>query len=205
MREITTSSLKKIEAKKKKRNQLILGIILVLIMLFSTLGYSFIGKNEQHSEEQSNLINYNGFEFANQNGYWILDNGNFKFVFKYNPKEIEKLNYSSYEIKKANYYSNKPLYIFSESFEAEQEISTNLYPFVQRMQHACLNSSSFKEKCDENLPVKSCENNFIIISSENSSSSTNILQNKSCVFINGPFENLTKITDEFLFNVLGIK
>ena len=66
------------------------------------------------------------------------------------------------------------------------------------MQIACLDSA----KCPENLPIKTCEDNFIIIEEKNK---TAITQENKCIFIQGAKENLTKITDEFLFKVIGIR
>ena len=75
---------------KKKTNrtkQLILGGILVAVMFVSVLGYAFQGKEDDESKK----IIYNRVEFLNQNGFWLLDLGQFQFVFKYNPKEVEKI------------------------------------------------------------------------------------------------------------------
>ena len=66
MRGITT---KYQESNKKKRNQLILSIALVLIMLFSILGYSFTGRGNNNTKE----INYNGFDFKKQGNSWVLN------------------------------------------------------------------------------------------------------------------------------------
>ena len=57
-------------------------------------------------------------------------------------------------------------------------------------------------ECKEDFPVKDCENNFVIIRESND---TKIVQEKNCVFIQGEKENLTQITDEFLFNVFEIR
>ena len=97
-------------------------------------------------------------------------------------------------------YKNKPLYIFSEDSEAELEIYRNLFyqnQIVQRFQEACPEG----EKCEKNIPTKTCDDNFIIIK-ENEKSE--IIQEKNCVFIRGEVGNLTKSSDEFLFKILGI-
>ena len=57
------------------------------------------------------------------------------------------------------------------------------------------------ENCEEDYPIKTCDDNFIIIKENNN---TGIIQSESCVFIQGQQENLTMITDEFLFKVFGI-
>ena len=39
----------------------------------------------------------------------------------------------------------------------------------------------------------------------NENSKTEIVQNNNCVFIHGSAENLIKLTDQFLFKIMGIK
>ena len=182
------------EGKRKRRNGMIIGLILVGVMLFSVLGYAFRGGGNDDVEK----LNYNGFEFVEQNGFWFTSIENFQFAFRYNPQQVEEIDS---ELKYLENYYGKPLYISSENSEAELEIYRNLFyqnQIVQRMQSACLE----EEECDENLPVKTCENNFIIIKKNNNSE---IIQEENCVFIKGGEENLTKITDEFLFKILGIR
>ncbi|MFH1326738.1 MAG: hypothetical protein ABIH59_01260 [archaeon] len=198
MRKITT---RKDKEKKKRRTQIIVGVILVGVMLFSVLGYSFQGQEEPVSK----TVNYKGFEFFPQNNFWFLEMGSFQFLFKYNPKEVPNIDK---EINKLSSYANKPLYISSSNQEAEFEIYNNLDQVILRRQYACLNlgniSSNAYEpiECAEELPIKTCEDNFIIIQE---SDVQEIAQEGNCVFIKGPIENLTKITDEFLFKIIGIE
>lgn len=180
------------ETKKHRRNQITIGVILIFVMFGSVFG---IVVGSFGKENDSKKINYNGYEFIKQNNFWVLNLGDFQFAFKYNPNEVEKIDS---ELEYLNHYYDKPLYISSENSEATSEIYTNLNQIVQRMQSACLE----KEGCEENLPVKTCENNFIIITKSNE---TKIIQNESCVFIQGAEENLTKISDEFLFKIMGIR
>jgi len=189
MRRLTT---KQEEAKKKKRNSLIIGIVLVFVMLFSVLGYSFMG---QEKEEDSQKVIYNGFEFNNLYGYWDLTIGNSQFLFKYNPEEVEKINS---ELNTLESYYQKPLYISSENQEAEYEVYKNLNNIVLRSQNACFD----EQNCEEGLPVKTCADNFIII---REAPISNIAQEENCVFISGLQENLTRITDEFLFKIIGVE
>jgi len=183
------------EARKKKRNQLIVGFALIFIMLLSVLGYSFSGGNESTTK-----IKYNGFNFIKQDDFWILNMKNFNFIFKNNPNQVEKINS---DLKNLENYYGKPLYMYSKNYDAELEIYKNLFYYnqiVQRMQDACLEGN--QTDCDETLPVKNCEDNFIIIKENNE---TKIIQENNCVFIEGKQEELTKITDEFLFKILGIE
>ena len=180
------------EGKKQRKNQIIIGSILIFVMFGSVFGV-IVGSFG--NQESSNSVNYNGFEFIRQSNYWILEIGDFKFIFKYNPNEVQEIET---EVKFLNNYNGKPLYISSENPEATSEIVSNLKQIALRMQNACLNETN----CGEDRPTKTCENNFIIIRENNF---TNIVQEDNCVFIQGPQENLTMISDEFLFHILGVR
>ena len=150
--------------------------------------------NPAPSKGNSNeRINYNGFEFTEQNGFWILNKDNTNFIFRFNPNQVEKIDS---ELKPLANYESKPLYFNSENVLAESEIRTNLAQFVEKMQSACL-----EEECDESSQIRTCENNFIIIRE----GSKKISQEGNCVFIEGKTDDLTKLTDEFLFKILGIE
>jgi len=180
------------ETKKQKRNQVIIGVILIFVMFGSVFGVivGSFGKNSSLKK-----ISYNSYEFVKQNNFWVLNLGDFEFAFRYNPNEVEKIDS---KLEYLNHYYDKPLYISSENNEATSEIALNLDQITLRIQPACLE----EEGCEENLPVKTCENNFIIITKSNESK---ITQNESCVFIQGAEENLTKLSDEFLFKIMGIR
>lgn len=191
------------EKKKQKRNQTIVSVFLVVVLFGSVFG---VIVNSFGSGENSQRVIYNGLEFTEQNGFWVLENKNTEFVFKYNPNEIEKIDSN---INALESYYNKPLYVYSDSEEAEIEVYRNLFynvQIAQRVQRACLNDTNISVgvelDCEESLPLKTCDDNFVIISK---SDKPGIVQDKSCVFIIGDEENLTRITDEFLFKILNIR
>jgi len=182
------------EAKRKKRNQIILGVCLALIMVLSTLGFALQGGIGNTSSDQTsgNETEYNGFKFVNQNGLWVLGN----FVFLYVPQQVEDIGSG---IKPASNYQGKPAYVYSEDEGAEIEVAVNLEQVAQRVQKACPEDTV----CDDNLPVKTCNDNFIIIRESNISNS--IRQENNCVFIRGQKEQLTALADQFLFKTLGVR
>lgn len=185
------------EEKKRRRNQFLIGGILILVMVLSVIGYSFRSENENSGNSEK--IIYNGLEFAKINGFWTTKIGNIQFAFKYNPNETESINS---QVNYLNNYTNKPLYISSENSESDSEIYKNLFytnEIVQRVQYACLEGG----KCtDESLPIKTCVDNFIIIKEKENNE---VRQEKNCVFIEGKKEDLTKLTDSFLFKITGIQ
>jgi len=179
------------EAKKQKKNQITIGVILIIVMFGSVFGIFF----GSWGGEESSKVDYNGFEFVKESNFWTLELGDFDFIFKYNPNEVQEIET---EVKYLNNYYGKVLYLSSENSEATYEIASNLDLITLRIQPACLNESV----CEGNLPTKTCEDNFIIIEEKNQ---TNIIQDNNCVFIQGPQENLTMISDEFLFHILGVR
>jgi hypothetical protein len=191
MRKITS---KKIESKKEKIKQIVVGSLLVFIMILSTVGFSLNNTGENKQEK----IIYNNIEFLREENLWNAKIGNFNFIFEYNPKETEKINE---ELNYADRYINLPLYIYSENPDATTEIYKNLFYYnriVERVQEAC----PVGETCDPEIPVKNCSNNFIIIKK---SGENIITQEENCVFISGEERELVKMTDSFLFNILGIQ
>ena len=187
---------KKQGEKEKKRNQIVVGVILIAVMFFSVLGYSLNGAEKNGAIQ----IDYHGFKFTQDTStnLWDISKGDFNFSFEYNPFEVGVVNTT---LNSLNDYNGKPLYISSGNSEAAMEIYRNLFyqnQVVQRVQEACLNG----EKCSGDFPVKTCDDNFIIIQESNS---PEIKQQGNCVFIKGTAENLSKMSDSFLLKIIGIQ
>src|SRR3989344_1575313 len=179
------------EDSKKRTTQFIVGGILIFIMLFSTLGYAFGGG----SGGTSNAVKYNGYIFENVNGLWVLDKGGINFVFLYNPKETNDIVST---VKPINNYYSKPIYYSSKNNDATYELGRNLESVALRFLPACVEG----EECEGDLPIKNCEDNFIIIEE---SDTNEIIQDNNCVYLKGNQEEMVKVVDEFLFKILGVK
>ena len=180
--------------KSERQKQIIVSVILIGILLVSTVGFAFQG-TDNSEENNQNTIKYNGYDFIEQSGYWLTEIQDVSFIFQYNPEQIQNTN--SFINLLDNYY-DKPLYIHSQNSLAESEIYSNLGQLVVRVQRACLEGS---ECSYEDVPIKTCEENFVIIKQAEESK---ITQEQNCVTIQGPESELTKLTDEFLFNMLSI-
>ena len=183
MRKLTS---KKDEEKRAKRNKMILSLFLIFIMFFSVAEYAFFSNpgNIETSGNQTNSMTYNGFKFTSQNGYWILNKDGTNFIFRYNPNQVELVNSTLNPIQT---YFGKPLYIKTQNVPSEAEIRTNLAPFV--------NGIIVTDKED-------CSDNTLIIETKNQS---RIYLKENCVYIEGGESELTRLTDEFLFKILGIR
>ena len=193
MRKITN---KEKYAKKQKRNQLILGLGLVFVMLMSVIGYGFVGRPSEDNNSAEKIV-VNGVEFVNTNGLYGTELGGVQVVLSNNPKEVYQIEEN---IHYANSYTGLPLYVSSNNDLATREIYSTYIQIAQRIQNACLINDTTIE-CEENFPTKDCTNNFIIIRKSNE---TSVVQEDNCLFISGPSENLINITDGFLLKSLGI-
>lgn len=179
-----------------KRNKMLIGILLGSVMILSSIGFAIqsrLSSNAGAGTGSSDQVSYNGFNFVYQNGLWILGS----LVFTYNPNQID-LTIPESSLSGISGYQGKTLYISSESPEARNEIYLNMINYVDRVQEACPEG----KKCAVDIPVKTCADNFIIIAESNSSS---INQQNGCVYIKGNGVDLVKVSDEFLFRVLGIR
>jgi hypothetical protein len=180
------------EERKTKRNQLLVGGFLIVIITISTLGYSFMGGEKERTEK----MNYNGFKFVKQGNFWITSAQGLQFSFLYPPNETQSLKPAT-NLTLGDYYS-KPLYLSSDNNEAEYEIYRNLQGIVLRTQEACLKETG----CKEGLPIKSCQDNFILVQEAEYIS---VEQQENCVLIKAPKAELAKATDRFLFSIIGIQ
>lgn len=172
MRKLLTKE--ELEKKRKFRNSII-SISLLLIMLFSTLGYSFLSNTSPQNEE--NDINSD------------------KIAFQYGGKDFALL--SSYdEIKNISVdislipemYSGKILYIVSKNTGVAQEIAYSLGKLSSRVQMACYGA------CEEDLPEKNCTDNLIIWEE---SQESRVFQEDNCIFIEGDMRTV----DAFIYSL----
>ena len=192
--EIRKIETREVIEKKKTRNKLIIGIILVGVMITSTVGFAFLNNPQSSAKTEKSI--YNGYEFfLNNNGFWQANIQGYDFQFQYSPNETQLVSLGV----DFSFYAKKPLYFSSESPEAAAEIGSNLGRFLPRMQEACLLGAS----CEKDIPEKNCTaDNMIIIREGNESS---FIQEENCVFISGPYSDLVKLSDAFLYKILGVK
>ena len=179
------------KGKKEKRNRIIIGIILVGVMLLSTAGYAFFGGEKSNVEK----LDYKGIKFSlGDDGLWHFLIQEQEFATTNNPKETE--NISSNINLKINDYSQKVLYFSQDSDnQGLQEIARNIERFTTRMWKACL------DNCSEDLPIKNCSENIIII---RESSESLIKQEENCVYILFNENDAIRASDAFIFKILGI-
>lgn len=186
--------------RKVKRNQLIVGIVLVGLMLLSTAGYAFMDRTDSSSTNQ-NAINYKGIVFTRTSEYWNFQLNNLDFTTLYNPEEVKDINPLVYL--SLQDYSGKPIYYVTEPSDAESEFARNLDTrIVLRMQKACIPDVNCT---DPNLPMKNCSvDNLIVIKEPSKNEDEKVYQENKCIFIVSKYSNQTRYADAVLYKILGV-
>lgn len=180
--------------RKDKRNKIILGIFLIIVMLFSVIGYSFMSGDEVSEKK----LKYGGVEFVLDNAErWNFQIGGNWFNTRFNPEETKDIFVPVVSLQE---YTNNPLYLSIESDwknEIKQEIFLNLNSFLTRIQDACLDDT-----CSEDYPIKNCEEDKIIVVEVGEI--VEIKGEGNCILITAPEEEMVKSIDAVLFKILGI-
>jgi hypothetical protein len=190
--------LSKAESERKnRRNQIVIGIILIGLMTLSTAGYAITSNSDN---KDSKPVEYNGVTFTRSSDYWSFNSNGYDFLTKYNPEETKDIQISNKILLED--YKNKPLYFATLSGVPDIEIARNLNERIAlRIQSACISENN----CTQDLPLKDCSlDNIIVIKEPLTNQSEMIYQDEKCIFIRANELNQTKYADAFLFNLLGI-
>lgn len=186
------------QAKKKRNNQIIIGVVMIALLVLSTLGFALLNKDSNDTQSatgQGETQTINGFTFEKQSGYWVTQiNGRINVFFNL-PSELNDTNINITHT--IGSFANKPLY-FTQSSTIRDHIAGNLYPeYILRINNACLEN----ETCvNETYPIKNCATDNIIVFKE-SSEQTNVYQKQNCIYIEG---DVTKGADRFLYRIFTI-
>lgn len=198
MQRIETSEQKE---KREKRRQMITGVVLVVILLLSTAGYSIMDRSKENAAEKER---YNNFEFVSSGELWRLQGSSLST--RYLPGEVENISYSA--ALQQGQFAGRDVYFvaFSEGAKiAANEIARNL-PAL-RFQLACLPEQANMSECAD-LPVKNCGSIVLAIDEKRlnntSSMQERIYQQENCIFLEVSTKNLIRAADRVLFGIYGV-
>ncbi len=179
------------QEKKDKRNRFIIGVILIGLMLLSTVGYALY---ETGSKKVSSK-QYNGVDFLFSNGKWYFEMDGRVFSTYFNPEDTENISIAG-SMKLGDYTNQALFFSVGSSQDAIQEITSNLGNLVTRTQYVCI------EDCEEDLPIKNCSEGNIIITLD--VNQTSVKQEDKCVYLLASNEEMIRVSDAFIFKLLGI-
>lgn len=192
------------EEKEKKdiRNRRIMGIVLGLIMLFSTAGYFVF----DFSTSKTNTIEENGITFKqSESGGWDFSYGGNNYNSIYLPSQTR--NISMLASKSISNFYNFPLYFSAMPIEdisqaAVQEIWKNIGSVTSRSipTYACM-----EDNCSEIYPVKNCANDNVIVFKQSITNSSTITSDQKCIIVIYTYLEEDQVADALLYGLLGIK
>lgn len=182
------------EKKRERKGRIIISVLLLSIMVLSVFGIivDSIGKSEKNS---GNII-YNGVEFfSNQERFFFQIKG-VDFTILNFPSNLTGIIIPN-DLNTIEHYSDAPLYVYSKDRNIESQIYYNFNDFSSRIQPGCVEN----EECYGDFPIKTCENNFILVLQ---GEEVNITQKENCVFIRAPKEEMQRALDAFFLKITGV-
>lgn len=180
-------SAKEREKRERKKQQILSGVI-IFVLLLSIAGYATFSNINENKRE---IRNYNGFELYEDNGLWKTELNGEEFKFYNLPTDLvfsTEINVTLADIQ------GEPIY-FVGSYPST--IIDNLRVIVLRMQGACIENWIC---LNENYPIKNCSEDNILIFAE--SEESKIYQEENCIYLEG---NLNEVSDKFIYKLLGIE
>ena len=202
------NAMKKIETqeerdKKTKKNQIIIGVLLIGLMVLSTAGFALMNTTHSGGSGQNydyETREYNGIEFIRQDSFWATQINGKTYAFVYLHDEIEDVDIAITNT--LTDYLNSPLYIVNGNGTREI-IAFNMLPeFALRVNDACLDEATCES---DEYPIKSCLHDNIIVFKDDDPESTRVTrvyQENNCIIIEG---DKAKGADKFLQHILSVK
>ena len=175
--------------RKNKRNQIIVGVTLVSLIILSSLGYAIMSRSEDTTILKEK---YAGLTFQNINGYWTTFVAQKQLYFNKLPEEV--LNVSIEGQYSATDYAGQTIYLVNSN-PATVTLTDFLSTLALRIQEACLEG---QECINSELPVKTCEDNMFVFKESNE---TKVYKTQNCVFIEG---NHYDAVDRLIYKIYGI-
>jgi len=180
-------AIRKIESKeesdrKRKRNTLIISVIMISVLVFGTAGY-FSGR-ETSTEGNQSVVSEMGNE-------WVMQYGSDNQILRFSNSPESVKNVSIMGAVALESYYGQTVYVSSDNDALTYEIASNLGRYTERMQPACYGN------CSKDLPSKNCTDILIVF---NASEQSRVYQKENCLFIEGDM----RAADAFLYRIFGV-
>jgi len=194
---------KDLQDKKRRTRNFLIGMVLVLIMVFSTAGYAINVAFQNQGNKNVDKIKYKEIDFIrDNNGYWNFQFNSHTFQTMNNPNEINNTNVKT-GFTLSSYNGKVLSYIWNDSqagiIEIDRNLEGNKIP-LRVVPNACLSND-----CPGDLPIKNCSfDNVISFRYPINNESERVYIEDNCVFIVANETDQLKYADAFLYNIIGI-
>lgn len=187
IKRISSKANQQAEDEKRQGWVKIVGVLLLLILAISSIGYAFIS-SEDNSEAD---VKIEEGKIVEQNGRWFTILSGRQISFSSSLESVQNITDTS----KAgiNDYYQQNLYYVDANDILFSEFSQNIGLYALKVQPACYGS------CELDLPEKNCSDNLIIWN--RTAVENRVYQEDNCVFIDGDIRSV----NAFLYRVFGLK
>ncbi|MCL6500474.1 MAG: hypothetical protein K6T16_00360 [Candidatus Pacearchaeota archaeon] len=203
----------KAREEKQKRKNVIIGVFISLLMLFSVVGYALL--SGYNGEEQEGGVKYKDYVFQKTLDGWTtkvtINNNQITLTTLYLPKEVE--NITSQGSLLLSSFMDRTVYIVANNLSERQaaaSLAINLDRVVFRMQGACPSEEQETDYCvDNNLPAKNCDDatqdtTIIILEEKETLQESSINYKNNCLVITGNGSDIIKAAEKSVFMIYGI-
>ncbi|MFT4305042.1 MAG: hypothetical protein ACMXX8_03035 [Candidatus Woesearchaeota archaeon] len=190
------------EAKRIRRNRMMIGGITIFIMLGGGLGIfaSNIGLNE-------NVVPYNEHNFELTQRGWQLRLNNERYYFTHHPLEVENIN-SSNEIFDKLKEKNNILLSFDPNSVYFDIISDSQFYLSEKLSKQGKNiAQGFSNESNYNVPIINCDNadeNTLVILFKDGEKEIIVMEDNCIKAYSSYGEGFPLISNKILFGILNI-
>ncbi len=189
-------------AKIELNKQTMMGLFIVFLMVFSTIGFVYVGFT---GDDQQTQYDYNNYKFEILNNQWKLDYNKNELFYYYHPTQLADILYPADigpSISNAN--------VVYLTFVPETDLE---YIDVARIQ--INNALTLKNKLPQqgiadfnlnyNLPLIDCANQTDpVIKIIPTNKTTEIKQDANCITIEASKDGIIKLAEKLSYNILGV-
>lgn len=175
--------------------KIIITLFIAFIMITSVIGFIW---SSDSSGDNFEVLEYNNQQFKIANGKYLLDiNGN-EYVFDNSPYELNDFDFEQFNLESDKYY----ILFNPEEKDLNTEYSMQKLYLVLRSLNVNVQLACSKEEgCDNNLPVKNCDEYSFYL---NNGDSTKVYKDNKCVVIQGNNQGISKAVDKINLMLLKV-
>jgi len=176
-------------------SKIIFALFIAFIMITSVIGFIW---SSDSSENNFEVLEYKGHQFKNINGKYLLElNGN-EYVFDNSPYGLNGFDFEQFSLESNKYY------ILFNPVEKDLNMEYSMQKLYLVLRSLNINvqlACSKEEGCDNNLPVKSCEEYSFYM---NKGDNIKVHKDNKCVVIQGDNQGISRAVDKINLMLLKV-
>ena len=164
-------------------------------MITSVIGFIW---SSDSSDSSSEILEYNGYQFNNVNGKYVLELDNQGFVFDNSPYDVSDINVDDLRIESDKYY----IIFDPEDKDLNLEYSIQkLYSILSSLNINVQFACSKEEGCEGDFPIKNCENYAFYLKKKDNAK---IYKDNNCLVVEGDNQEISRSVDKINLKLLKV-